>query len=86
MYEGWVFEPFSILAPQTKFDCGDPDLNEFFLRDLIPHEEQLITKTFILFPLSDNAPVELACPVHLLASAMMPFSREHSRRMMPDRQ
>ena len=67
VYKGWVFEPFSTLAPQSEFDCGDPDLNEFFLRDLVPHEEQLITKTFILFPLSDSAPVELTCPVAFIS-------------------
>ena len=68
MYNGWVFEPFSTLAPQTKFDCGDPDLNEFFQYDLISHEAQLITKTFTLSPfLSDSMPIQSDCPVAFIS-------------------
>ncbi len=32
------------------FDCGDADLNEFFRKDLIPHELELLTKSYALTP------------------------------------
>jgi len=47
---GWVFEPFSPDALRLPFDCGDDDLNEFYNQDLVTHEEQLMTKSYLLYP------------------------------------
>jgi GNAT superfamily N-acetyltransferase len=35
------------------FDCGDSDLNDFFLRDAVPHQEQLIGTTYFFYQ-ADN--------------------------------
>jgi GNAT superfamily N-acetyltransferase len=32
-----------------EFDCGDPDLNEFFLKDAIPHKRELIGVTYFFY-------------------------------------
>ncbi|GBR73483.1 hypothetical protein NO1_0858 [Candidatus Termititenax aidoneus] len=33
-------------SDKYSFDCGDPDLNEFFVKDAIPHKKQLIGVTY----------------------------------------
>ena len=35
--------PYKVLETKDdfKFDCGDADLNEFFLKDAIPHKREL---------------------------------------------
>jgi len=50
VYNGWVFEPFTLAALDHTFDCGRDDLNDFFANDLIPHEDQLFTRTYVLTP------------------------------------
>ncbi len=35
-------------SPRKPFDCGDPDLNEFFLNDSIDHSRQLLAVTYAL--------------------------------------
>jgi len=49
-FDGWVLEPFIDYSLSEEFDCGDDDLNEFFRKDLEPHEKELLTKTCMLIP------------------------------------
>ena len=49
-FDGWVLEPFIDYSLSEEFDCGDDDLNEFFRKDLEPHEKELLTKTYMLIP------------------------------------
>ena len=41
--------PYKVLETKDdfKFDCGDADLNEFFLKDAIPHKRELIGVTYL---------------------------------------
>lgn len=73
VYAGWIFEPFSAEALQSPFDCGDPDLNDFFANDLLAHEDQLITKTYLLMP--EGMTVRDSCPV-----AFISFCNDSIRR------
>jgi len=36
-------------ADEYSFDCGDNDLNEFFLKDAIPHKRELIGVTYFFY-------------------------------------
>jgi GNAT superfamily N-acetyltransferase len=40
-----------------KFDCGDSDLNEFFLIDAIPHKKELIGVTYFFCDESDKTAI-----------------------------
>jgi len=43
--------PFKALTENDRyhFDCGDPDLTEFFLVDAIPHQEELVSVTYFFY-------------------------------------
>ena len=43
-----TFRPFSsdLISACTPFDCGHPDLNDFFANDCINYSEQLLGKTY----------------------------------------
>lgn len=47
---GWILEPFVDHSLAQNFDCENDDLNDFFRNDLTPHENQLLTKTYVLTP------------------------------------
>lgn len=47
-YEGFILEPLDTGLFPLDFDCSDPDLNEFFQKDVLAHEEALYTKTYTL--------------------------------------
>jgi GNAT superfamily N-acetyltransferase len=47
-YEGFILEPLSNDLFPLDFDCSDPDLNEFFQKDVLAHEAELYTKTYAL--------------------------------------
>lgn len=49
-----MFEPFDERELRHHFDCGDPDLNDFYRNDLILAEKELITKTYTLKPEEDT--------------------------------
>lgn len=51
--DGWCLVQFHAL-PVEGFDCGDADLNEYFLKDAIEARAQMTCETFAL--LHDNAP------------------------------
>jgi GNAT superfamily N-acetyltransferase len=40
-----------------QFDCGDADLNEFFLKDAIPHKKQLIGVTYFFYDEKDKTAI-----------------------------
>jgi len=46
--DGWALQPLIDHSLSEKFDCGEDDLNEFFRKDLVSHEKELLTKTFML--------------------------------------
>lgn len=50
VYQGWVLEPITPQALLFDFDCGNEDLNSFYLNDLWHHEEELVTKSYIFSP------------------------------------
>jgi len=65
-YEGWVLEQLTPVEFPRRFDCGNPDLNEFFTEDLAQHDHTLLTKTYALTPI--GATVSEGCdPVALIA-------------------
>jgi len=39
------------------FDCGDPDLTEFFLKDAIPHKKELIGVTYFFYDNSHKSAI-----------------------------
>jgi GNAT superfamily N-acetyltransferase len=39
------------------FDCGDKDLNEFFLKDAIPHKKELIGVTYFFYAEKDKSAI-----------------------------
>jgi GNAT superfamily N-acetyltransferase len=59
--DGWKLKPYSG-EKKYDFDCGDDDLNSFFLEDVQKHDESLVAKTFVL------------CPVGLRSSKQNPPS------------
>jgi hypothetical protein len=50
LYQGWVLEPITPEALLLEFDCGNDDLNGFYTDDLLQHEEELITKSYVFSP------------------------------------
>ena len=40
-----------------KFDCGDTDPNEFFLKDAIPHKKQMIGLTYFFYDETDKTAI-----------------------------
>jgi len=42
------YKPLEV-ADEYSFDCGDTDLNEFFLKDAIPHKRELIGVTYFFY-------------------------------------
>jgi hypothetical protein len=42
------------IGDNYEFDCGDADLNEFFLKDAIPHKRELIGITYFLYEEGSN--------------------------------
>ncbi|SRR6266496_1788895 len=51
--DGWCLSQFHDL-PVEDFDCGDSDLNEYFLEDAVVARAQMTCETFALY--HDNAP------------------------------
>jgi GNAT superfamily N-acetyltransferase len=47
-YEGFILEPLTTDLFPLDFDCSDPDLNEFFQQDVLAHEAELYTRTYVL--------------------------------------
>ncbi|MDQ1317211.1 MAG: hypothetical protein QG588_862 [Candidatus Poribacteria bacterium] len=41
------------------FDCGDPDLNEYFQHDAAIHRKELLTETYCLKESTENFPIAL---------------------------
>ena len=37
------------VGDKYEFDCGDPDLNDFFLIDAIPHKKELVGVTYFFY-------------------------------------
>jgi GNAT superfamily N-acetyltransferase len=47
-YGGFLLESLTNDLFPLDFDCSDPDLNEFFLKDAFVHDAELYTKTYAL--------------------------------------
>jgi GNAT superfamily N-acetyltransferase len=54
-YEGFILEPLPNDLFPLVFDCCDSDLNEFFQRDVLAHEEALYTRTYALQSYDPNS-------------------------------
>lgn len=48
VWDGYILEPIAADLFPLDFDCGDADLNEFFQKDVLAHEEDLYTRTYAL--------------------------------------
>lgn len=61
LLENCIISPITqeIIDSCSKFDCGDEDLNSFFIDESIPYAEQLLGKTYC-FRL-DNQPEIIVC-------------------------
>jgi len=46
--QDYHYKPLEV-ADEYSFDCGDTDLNEFFLKDAIPHKKELIGVTYFFY-------------------------------------
>lgn len=46
-FEDLKFRRLSDGAPVVSFDCGDPDLNDFLLKDALLYEQQLLGVTYV---------------------------------------
>jgi GNAT superfamily N-acetyltransferase len=44
--EGWTLFKARDLNALREFDCGDPDLNEYFQKDVFAHREHLLAETY----------------------------------------
>jgi GNAT superfamily N-acetyltransferase len=52
----YPYKPLEI-NDKYKFDCGDNDLNEFFLKDAIPHKRELIGVTYFFYDEKDKTAI-----------------------------
>ena len=50
------YKPLEI-GDKYEFDCGDSDLNEFFLKDAIPHKRELIGVTYFFYDETDKTAI-----------------------------
>lgn len=48
----WVLAKIDDLSICGSFDCGDPDINEYFHEDVFEHREALISQTYYLYEVS----------------------------------
>ena len=47
--DGWVIAKLNDLNIAASFDCGDPDLNEYFHKDIVAHIDNLMTQSYYLY-------------------------------------
>lgn len=47
-YKHWIFEPFNREPGSYKFDCDNPDVNEFFWGEFLNYERLRLCKTYEL--------------------------------------
>ncbi len=47
-YKDWIFQPRTWELPSTDFDCGEPEINDFFNGECILYENLLTCKTYEL--------------------------------------
>lgn len=55
--KGWVLSKTSDLGGLKAFDCGNPDLNEFFREDAAAHRKDLLAETYQLTAEGTETPV-----------------------------
>lgn len=49
-FDGWILEPFCVDALAFDFNCDDGDLNDFFRNNLLDHENQFLTRSYLFSP------------------------------------
>jgi len=57
---GFLLNKCTVLShngEMLKFSCGDKDLDDFFLRDAIKYEQQLLGKTYLFRLDSDKSQI-----------------------------
>ncbi len=50
LYQNWLLEPITPEALLFEFDCDNDDLNSFYKDDLLQHEQELVTKSYVFSP------------------------------------
>jgi len=47
LLEGFLYRKLTVDFQKKPFDCGDFDLNDFFLKDAVNYLRQLLTVTYV---------------------------------------
>lgn len=84
---GLILEKVIDYSIVSGFDCGDEDLNEYYNNDVQEHKNQLLTKTYAFYHLSEpTAPLALVdlCNDSVRREKIMPFHLFPEKKRYPD--